>query len=114
MNDTSVVYEVDMAMPPALYSRERAWLRQHVNAMLQHAGFLQATVHAVELLDATDAASVQRICVQYTVASRQHLMHYLEHDAEAMRADGLAHLGEGCAFHRRLLKPEHTAIPQGL
>ncbi len=102
-----IIYEVEMTMSHALYARERLWLRQHIDAMVHQAGFVRATLHAVELLDEPSASPVQRVCVQYTVVSRQHLLQYFEHGAQAMRADGLAHLGDGCVFRRRILEPEN-------
>lgn len=96
-----VVYEVRIAIDPAVREEYRAWLDGHVREILALPGFERAELYAEE----TDGGEPVYV-VRYHLASRAALEDYLRAHAPRLRAEGLARFGERMRATRRVLALE--------
>ncbi len=101
MSHQEVIYQVELDIDPGIATDFDAWLAAHVEEMLAVSGF----VHAEILADDEGAADGEwlRRTVQYRVANREALEHYFAHDAERMRAKGIARFENRFTATRRIL-----------
>lgn len=100
--DASVLYEVTLDVDAAIGAEYRAWLHEHVAAMLEIDGFRSARVF--EVLDPAPAHGRIGLCVAYDVRDGAALQRYFDVDAARMRADGLARFGTKAIATRRVLR----------
>lgn len=101
-----VIYEVNLNVDKEIFEAFRAWLDDHIKSILKLPGFIQA--HLCQESDHPDHA---RLCIHYLLATQQDMDNYLNHHAEAMRADGLSKFGGQFSAQRRILNSlkEYTA-----
>ena len=98
MKTLPIVYEVNIAMPPAVFAANENWLYEHFQAVLREAGFLRAHVFS-------DPSPTERsLTIQYVVQDRAMLDAYLERASTAMRASTQDRLGPGYRVTRRILE----------
>ena len=102
-----IVYEVNLSVDWAIADAYRAWLAEHVDAMLALPGFIDAT--RFDVLQSPQQAGRAEFCVQYRLRDAAALDEYLATHAPAMRADGVARFGERFSATRRVLMPVATA-----
>lgn len=102
----SVVYEVNLQIDAAIERDYRAWLNEHVGAMLQLPGFIGARIYDV----LPDGAGADRVgfCVHYSLRDEAALQSYLQRHAAQMRADGEARFGQRFSASRRVLRPHRS------
>ncbi len=101
-----LIYEVNIRVAQDVATRYYTWLQQHCHYMLQHPGFLRATIHSIA---STTAQS--QFCVHYLVESQTALDHYLTHHATQMRAQALDLFGTQFSAQRRVLCIKDTIHP---
>lgn len=108
MADTAVIYEVTLAVDPAILGEFDAWLADHVQAMLRLPGF-----RAARLLQEPPNAHPARITrvVQYTLTSQEQLDAYFREHAPRMRADGIARFGDRFDASRRVFPTDNAPPP---
>ncbi|MDJ0653002.1 MAG: DUF4286 family protein [Xanthomonadales bacterium] len=97
-----VIYEVNLDVRRDVAEAFSRWLGPHVQEMLELPGFVSA-----DWYERTDDSTESVVCwtTHYRLESRQHLDHYLEKHAAAMRADGVNRFGEQFSAARRILEP---------
>jgi len=98
-----IVYEVNLSVDWAIADAYRAWLAEHVTAMLALPGFVDA--QRFDVLQSPQQAGRAEFCVQYRLRDAAALDDYLATHAAAMRADGIARFGEQFSASRRVLLP---------
>jgi quinol monooxygenase YgiN len=96
-----VVYEVRVAVDPAIRDDYRAWIDGHVREILALPGFERAELY-VEDADGGEPVFV----VRYHLVSRAALEDYLRDIAPRLRAEGLARFGDRMRASRRVLALE--------
>lgn len=99
---TPVIYEVTLEVDPAVVVAFDTWLEGHLRRVLEREGFESGHVYKS---DEPVADGWQRRVVQYRVRSAADLERYLEHDAPALRAEGLEKWGDRFRAARRVLSP---------
>jgi hypothetical protein len=100
-----VVYEVNLDVDSAIFAEYRAWLTEHVHAMLAIAGFSGAEIF--ERRDPAPPPRQRSLCVHYRLAGMADLERYLRDDAPRMRADGQQRFpGRFSASRRILIRPD--------
>ena len=101
-----VTYEVNLNVDAGIEATYRAWLDDHVRAMLALPGFVDATV-----FDVHEPAEPGRVglCVQYRMRDMAALERYLAEDAPRMREDGIARFGGRFGATRRILLDRRMA-----
>ena len=97
---SAVVYEVTLRVRPAIAAAYRAWLDEHVRAIVALPGFLDARVSRV--LPPEDDAVV--FCCHYRLRDQAAFDAYLRDHAPRMREDGLRRFGDGFTATRRVLE----------
>ena len=98
---SAVTYEVTLWVQRAIAADYRAWLDQHVRAMLALPGFTGARVSEVH--DPAPGENEVAFCCQYRLRDAAALDDYLREHAPAMRADGQARFGGRFRAERRIL-----------
>lgn len=93
-----IVYEVNLQVEPQIEVAYLSWLKEHIQAILQQPGFIDATLYAT-------INNPGAFVVQYLVASEQDLENYIHHVAPSMRQDGIDRFGNQFQATRRVLKP---------
>jgi hypothetical protein len=101
-----VVYEVNLHVDAGVAGAYRAWLRDHIRALLSLEGFVDATLYTEE----AGADGRQHFVVHYRLTDRASLDRYLAHHAARMRQDGLDRFGVHFTADRRILT-EPEAFP---
>ncbi len=89
--ENRVIYEVQLLTPTKIQEPFEAWLRQHLEDMLQSPGFLSAEAKRLELYQ-DEAHSLYR-CT-YWVCDEAHLQRYFAERAPKMRVDGPSRFGQ--------------------
>lgn len=97
----TVIYEVNLAVEPAIEKEFAHWLGTHVTEMLAIPGFVDAELAREEREDGQPAA----FSVRYRLQSRAALERYFAEHAERMRGDGLQRFGQQFSASRRILYP---------
>ena len=99
-----LVYEVTLDISADAAAEFDRWLAEHVRAMLALPGF-----HDARILNPEDPApGVRRRVVQYTLAGRAELDHYIAEHAPRMRADGVKRFGDRLSTSRRVMDVDHS------
>lgn len=96
-----IAYEVTLFVQRGIEREFRAWLDDHVRAILALPGFTGAEVFEREDPAAADGEFV--VCTVYRLRDADALQAYFRDHAAAMRADGVAHFGERFRAERRVL-----------
>lgn len=99
----SVVYEVNLRIDADIAGEYRAWLAEHIDAMLRLPGFVDAQLF--DVVPEPGAGSQVEFCVHYSLRDEQALLDYLRGHAPRMRADGQARFGQRFSASRRVLRP---------
>jgi quinol monooxygenase YgiN len=102
-----IVYEVNLSVDWGIADAFRAWLVEHVDAMLALPGFVDA--QRFDVLQSAGQGERAEFCVHYRLRDAAALDAYLEHHASAMRAQGLARFGDRFSASRRVLSPAWAA-----
>lgn len=95
----SVIYEVNLAVEPAIEDEFADWLQTHVAEMLALPGF-----EAAETLLEEGPPDQPVFSVRYRLRDRDALDEYFEQHAARMRADGVARFGGAFRASRRILR----------
>lgn len=103
-----MLYEVNLAIDPAIAPTMEAWMRTHIAEMLTIDGFVEAAWYELD----ADARGHVRWSIQYRLVSQEALDGYLEHHAERMRADGESRFGDHFVATRRILHPRERFIAE--
>ncbi len=98
-----LVYEVNLDVDAGIAGEYRAWLDDHVRAMLALPGFVSARVF--EVVATPPDATRAEWCVHYALRDDAALEAYLREHAPRMRRDGLARFGDRFRATRRVLRP---------
>jgi quinol monooxygenase YgiN len=98
-----IVYEVNLSVDWSVADAYRAWLAEHVTAMLALPGFVSA--ERFDVLQPPGEAERARFCVHYRLSDAAALERYLTQHAAAMRADAIERFGERFSANRRVLQP---------
>ena len=98
-----IVYEVNLDVDAAVFPEYRAWLTEHVQAMLALPGVISAEI--LERRDPPPATGQRSLCTIYRLSSSEALERYLREDAPGMRAQGLARFAGKFSATRRILAP---------
>ena len=106
----NVIYEVECQLDPDIVADYDAWLPGHVRDVLACAGFLGASIHAME----SPPGERQRRRIQYRVESLGALDHYLENDATRLRTETAQRFGGRVHCERRVFKPCEEILPIAL
>lgn len=101
MNDSHIIYEVNLTFDVEIAEEFREWLGLHVDDMLRIEGFESAEVHLVEEPEPPPGRAT--LSVRYRLTDRTALNAYLATHAERMRADGVRHFGDRFSATRRVL-----------
>jgi hypothetical protein len=104
---SAVIYEVNIRVAAAIETDYRAWLVEHIAAMLALPGFVRA--HCFDVLDPAPAPGFVALCVHYHLRDAQALQAYFEQYAAGMRADGITRFGDNFSASRRVLRECHAA-----
>ena len=96
-----IEYEVSLDVDAGIDDDYRNWLRSHVAEILALPGFVDASIHVVEM-DATDRSGY---CVRYRLRDRDALDAYFRDHAPRLREDGLRRFGDAFRASRRILTP---------
>ena len=103
MHEQAVVYEVNLAVQPAVVDEFRAWLHRHVDEMLDIDGFVGADIR--EQTEPRHPEAAVTWSVRYYLESDAALDVYLREHAERMRADGMQRFGGRFTASRRIFGP---------
>ncbi len=98
-----IVYEVSVAIDPAIREAYMAWLRGHVAEIVALPGFTGADVF--EVVDPAHAEGGACVCMQFHLHNAAALDTYLREHAPRLRADGVARFGERMRATRRVMRP---------
>lgn len=99
------VYEVNLEINSSVYDDFVAWLKPHINELLQFKGFVKANL----LLD-TDSNSTEtkKIKVDYYLDSHETYDEYVKVHAPRMRGDGIKLFEGKFTATRRFLQIEES------
>lgn len=98
-----IVYEVNLEVRDAIFADYRAWLGEHVAAMLALPGFVEAEI--LERREPPAAAGTRALTVVYRLVDAAALESYLAEHAPGMRAEGTRRFGDAFTATRRILVP---------
>ena len=96
---TGPIYEVTLSVDPELLGEFDAWLKRHVEEMLEIPGFVKAHVYAA---DEDDRGWPRRV-THYYLESEADLEQYLAGPADIMRQSAIDNFGARFAAGRRTL-----------
>lgn len=94
-----VIYEVNVTIQNEIYAPYYAWLLNHIEQMLQFAGFKKADVGLIEQQHDDE----KQLRISYTIESYADLENYLTHHAPMMRAEGIEKFGDKFHASRRII-----------
>ena len=100
MPENTVIYEVNLTIAKHRVTEFDAWLREHIEHMLELPGFVDATAFDTAAADDDDA---RLRCVHYRLQDRAALERYFEEHAAQMRAHGVERFGDDMTASRRIL-----------
>ena len=95
-----VIYEVNLMIEKAILEEFAAWLRSHMNELLQLEGFVSAQCYAEEAEGSSDQA---HWTVHYHLKDRISLQDYFDHHAARFRQDGVTRFEGRFSATRRIL-----------
>jgi quinol monooxygenase YgiN len=98
-----IVYEVTLEVDAAIADDYRAWLAEHVAAMLALPGFVDA--RTFDVLQPELPEGRVGFCVHYRLHDEAALERYLAEHAGAMRDAGRQRFGDAFNATRRVLRP---------
>lgn len=107
----SLTYEVNLTVEAEIAQTYRAWLNEHILAMLHFDGFEGATLEQVipaQMAASGATATHVDFSVRYFVRDQQCLEHYFAHHAPQMRAEGQQKFGNKFSAQRRILETKAT------
>ncbi|MDP9199007.1 MAG: DUF3667 domain-containing protein [Pseudomonadota bacterium] len=107
---STVIYEVECQLDPDIVPEYDDWLPGHVRDVLACAGFLGATIEAIQ----TAAGERPRRRVRYRVESAAALDLYLENDATRLRTMATERFGSALQCERRVLTRHSEVVPAAL
>lgn len=99
-----LIYEVNLEVNNAILPSYLIWLKNHIAQMLRHKGFMDATVHKLDLSADLIPRDTTTLVVQYHVDTTDSLKDYFEHHAASMRQDGLNKFSGQFKATRRILE----------
>ena len=94
--DYPILYEVVITVAPQEKERYLAWLRPHMDAMMNFDGFQSAEMFF-------NSEDDNEITCQYRLRDRAAMDAYLAGPATEMRADGVKRFGDAIKAERRIL-----------
>jgi len=95
-----IIYEVNCTVQNQIYLDFKAWLKIHIDEMLQLPGFIKAET----FLHSDLHSSTERcIVIQYHLDSEESLEEYFSVFAPQMRSDGIKQFGGYFSITRRVL-----------
>ncbi|MEE8119879.1 MAG: DUF4286 family protein, partial [Gammaproteobacteria bacterium] len=106
----SVIYEVSLTIFPGIIDEYDAWLEEHVDAMLEIAGFESAKI----LLGEPEEDGNAKRVVVYRVRSKEELQSYFHTHATRMRNAGLEKFGDQFSASRRIVPANGYEPPADL
>ena len=86
-----VIYEVNLQVAADIFDEYLRWMIIHVQKMLTFPGFIEAKYlkeYAVEEVNPLQLNFIH-LTIQYFIDTKEHLSHYLQHEASRMREEGL-------------------------
>lgn len=95
-----VIYEVNLTINKAIYSKFTLWLKDHVNGMLQFPGFIQASIFKPE----EEISDQEKLTIQYQLECRADLERYFTEFAPRMRAEGIKRFNDNFTAARRIFE----------
>ena len=98
----SVIYEVNLAVDPAIAGEKPSRLATHVQEMLALPRITRARIMET-VQDEADAAETV-FCTQYELVDQAALDEYLRVHSARMRADGVSRFGDRFRSSRRVLR----------
>ena len=102
-----VIYEVNLTINNDIYIDFRAWLNQHIDAILRIHTFIQASVFKVEQ---NKNADEKQLTIQYQLNNRHDLEQYFIKFAAKMRTDAINQFGNKFSATRRILELQEIII----
>lgn len=96
-----IIYEVNLAIQPAVYQDFMLWMQGHLAEMMTLPGFLKATLYK-------DAEDPHKVVVHYYLRAQEDLDRYLNEYAEQLRAKTEARFPNQFEVWRRVLTKEST------
>lgn len=96
-----MIYQVHLAIDPAIFNDFTFWLKQHVQEMLQFEGFQVAKILSKVDPD-TQHHTIKHLTVQYEIASKASLENYFAQHAARMRKKGLDAFGNRFSASREI------------
>ena len=94
-----IIYEVNLTIQTEIYNDFHKWLNRHIDEMLEYDGFINAKMfYPVENLK-----SKKKICIQYSVYSKDDLDNYLINHAKKMRGEAINLFGNSFTAKRRIM-----------
>ncbi len=104
-----IVYEVNLFVQRAIEAPYRAWLEEHIRAILALPGFIDA--QAYERSDPPGAPEELVLCLHYRLQDQAALDAYFRDHAARLRADGVDRFGDRFRAERRVLRPTTIEHP---
>lgn len=101
MQDSSMIYEVNLTLDSGIVTEFREWLGLHIDDMLRIDGFESAEVLLIE--EPEPSPGKVALSVRYLLRDRAALNQYLATHAAQMRAEGINRFGEQFSATRRVL-----------
>lgn len=94
-----ILYEVNLTIANEVFNQYMAWLRPHIQEMLNFEGFIKADIYE----NAEQEGDKTTIVAAYYVNNLDNLQRYLSEMSASMRADGIKRFGDKCVVTRRIL-----------
>lgn len=108
-----LIYEVNLTVDGDVANRYSAWLREHIQEMLDLDGFEAAAWYVSSpdgdtLPDGDDVDDPRQWTVHYQVRDAAVLQRYLETEADRMRGAGGEQFGDHVDIDRRILQQQRA------
>jgi hypothetical protein len=108
-----LIYEVNLTVDGDVANRYSAWLREHIQDMLDLDGFEAAAWYVASpdgdtIPDGDDVEDPRRWTVHYQVRDAAALQRYLETEADRLRGAADERFDEGVAIDRRILQQQRA------
>jgi hypothetical protein len=99
-----VFYEINLTINTEIEDEYLAWIPEHMQEMLQFAGFNKASFSEAVTMDPhVTNTDIRNFTILYEVESLKHLQDYFQHHAARMRQEGIDKFGDNFSASRRVL-----------
>mmetsp|Transcript_43837 Transcript_43837/g.70155 ORF Transcript_43837/g.70155 Transcript_43837/m.70155 type:complete len:110 (-) Transcript_43837:1-330(-) len=105
-NNYKVIYEVNLEIDNDAVDEFIAWLKPHMQEIIELPGFVGGNMFKVEPTEEDKASTKSKYIAVYYVETRKHLQEYFDTHAARLRGDGIKRFEGRFQATRRILEKQ--------